>query len=115
MFFARAQPVPPENAIHAQTRRRAVILRGDTPLPTGCACEAWGVLARKPADWTRLRALRLWMADTNEGLQELMPRGGSDDANRRPAESRLPFLRMDARLDVEWYLYSAESESSVFM
>ena len=40
------------------------------------------------------------MADTNDQVRELKPRGDSDDANRRLAESRSPFLRMDARLDV---------------
>ncbi len=39
-------------------------------------------------------------ADTGELVQELRPRGDSDDADRRLVESRSPFLRMDARLDV---------------
>ncbi len=45
------------------------------------------------------------MADTNDQFQELKPRGDSDDASRRLAESRSPFLRMDARLDVIPELY----------
>ena len=39
------------------------------------------------------------MADTGESVQELKPRGDSDDANRRLVKSRSPFLRTDARLD----------------
>ncbi len=39
------------------------------------------------------------MTGASEQLGELRPRGDSDDANRRLAESRSLFLRMDARLD----------------
>ena len=58
------------------------------------------VLAYWAPDLRWWRELRPRMANTGAQFQELKPRGGSDDANRRPAESRLPFLRMDARLDV---------------
>ena len=40
------------------------------------------------------------MVDTREPVQELKPRGDSDDATRRLAESRSPSLRTDARLAV---------------
>ena len=40
------------------------------------------------------------MVGTNQQLRELKRPGDSDDADRRLAESRSPFLPMDARLDV---------------
>ena len=40
------------------------------------------------------------MADTGEPVRKLKPRGDSDDAIRRLAEPRSPFLLMDTRLDV---------------
>ena len=41
------------------------------------------------------------LAETNDQVQELRPRGDNDDANRQLAESRAPVPRRDARLDVE--------------
>ncbi len=59
-----------------------------------------GFLARKSPDLRSTRGLRPRLVDTDERFQEFMPRGDSDDADRRLAESQSPFLPMDARLDV---------------
>ncbi len=58
-----------------------------------------GFLARESPDLRSTRVLWPRTADANEPLGEFKPRGDSDDADRRLAESRSPFLRMDARLD----------------
>ena len=53
------------------------------------------------------------MAGTNEAVQEFKPRADSDNANRRPAESRLPFLPMDAGLDVAPVYYIPAKDERV--
>ncbi len=59
-----------------------------------------GFSAREWPDLRSMCVLRPRTSDAYEPLGELKPRGDSDDANHRLAESRSPFLRMDARLDV---------------
>ena len=53
------------------------------------------------------------MADTNAQFQELKPRGDSDDAYRRLAGSRSPFLPTDVRLDVALERYIREKDERV--
>ena len=93
-------PVVPENAILAETdtwsrgpAKTFVANSGEDPRNRG-------FLARESPDLGSTRAIQPRTADTSKQLRGLKPRGDSDDANRRLGESRLPFLPMDARLDV---------------
>ena len=59
-----------------------------------------GFLARTSADLRSARILRPLTANSIEPIGELKQHGDSDDANRRLAEPRSPFLLMETRLDV---------------
>ncbi len=93
-------PVVPENAIPAEMGVSSGELAYARAANSGECLRNEGFLARESPDSRSTRVLRPRTASANEPLRELKPRGDSDGANRRLAESRSPFLPMDARLDV---------------
>ena len=98
--FERRYPVPPENVIQAETDTSIEDLGNARVASNGKYLRNVGRLGAKIARSRRCVRTRTSVATTSEPVQELKPRGDSDDAARRLAESRPPLLRMDARLDV---------------
>ncbi len=92
--------VAPENAILAETDTWSRGPASTFAVASDEYLRSGGFSARESPDLKGTRVLRPRIADTNEPVQALKPRGDSDDANRRLAESRSPFLPRDARLDV---------------
>jgi len=86
-----------KNAILAETDTWCRGLTGTFVADIGEYLWNRGFLAAKSSNSRSTRALQPRTPSANEPLNKIKPRGDSDGANRRLAQSRSPFLPMDAR------------------
>ena len=105
--------MPPENAIQAKRTRQIESWRMHFPATVAKADGRQGARGGTTPDLRWLRVLRPRTANADEPLGALKPRGDSDDADRRLAESQSPFLPMDARFDVAPAHYFAAKDERV--
>jgi len=90
--------VLPENSVRVQTDVSGEGLAGLIVTNSGERLRNEGFLTRDSLDSRSMRVLRPRTGDATDPFAELKPRGDSDDAIRRLAESRSPCLPMDVRL-----------------
>ena len=106
-------PVGPENTFRAEMGVSSGEFAYARAANSGEGLRNEGFLARASPNLKGVRVLQPRTADTNEQLRGLKPRGNSDDANRRLAVWRSPFLPMDARLDVARVHYIPAKDEGV--